>query len=61
MYKQIAVPEELHSRLKERADSEGRKIYGLAEHLIELGEEYEKILKRSKVVNYQQQNNKEIN
>lgn len=44
--KQIAVPENLHKRLKGRADKEGLKLYGLTKHLVELGEEYEKILNR---------------
>lgn len=46
MKKQLPVPLPLHARLKERAKKENRKLYGLVEHLIELGEEYEKILQK---------------
>ena len=42
--KQIKVSEPLHDRLKNRAKAEGRKLYGLVEHLIEMGEEYESLL-----------------
>ena len=47
--KHIVVSDELHARLKDRADRERRKLYGLVEHLVELGEEYEKNLKNTYV------------
>ncbi len=42
--KPVGIPEETHTRLKNKAKREGRKLYGLVQHLIEMGEKYEKNL-----------------
>jgi hypothetical protein len=50
--KHIVVNDELHHRLKVRSKREKRAIYGLAEHLIEMGEQTEKNLPTGKVARY---------